>query len=481
MDKMSKKSHSHSYRKNRSVKVKVTRVIKSKNLNQGKYNQLSVQAKRLGKVRSEVWHDFGSINGVSIRTERQIRDQWLSAKRHFKVSANAWKETLRDSFGNIKANREAAKEKVRKVVYKQKTSEDERTELYKLLKSNQWTSNNYLRRLMRKHWKHGRNHTHNQIVVRSDNYTTFQLGGRAWIKIPGLQKGKRIAIPLNTCAEPTGTLRLILIDGFVSIHYTIEVLETKNCGTKTVGIDKGYTEVFVDSEGQYYGKALGKLLTGKSDYLKKKYQNRSKLRAIAFNKPHKKPNIIPNNLGRKKLNRHDRKTKSIVRDIVYQATHQLVDNAEIIAAEDLTSPIASKKFGKNVTRRLSAWTKGEIANALDTISRRRGSSVILVNSAYTSQIDSRDGTLCGKRRGDSFHCEDGVVLQADENAARNVLARLHDHEIDRWTPWQKVKSILLKRTERHRLGLLNQDSSCNPSGLSTESELPKNVQLCPTF
>ena len=114
-----------------------------------------------------------------------------------------------------------------------------------------------------------------------------------------------------------------------------------------------------------------------------------------------------------------------------------------------------------------------IATALDTVSRRRGSSVILVNSAYTSQVDSRYGILKGNRSGDSFHCFDGVVLQADENAARNVLARLHDSEIDRWTPWQKVKSILLERTERHRLGLLNQDSSCNPFGLSTESELLK--------
>ena len=32
-----------------------------------------------------------------------------------------------------------------------------------------------------------------------------------------------------------------------------------------------------------------------------------------------------------------------------------------------------------------------------------------------------------------------------------------------------------------RLGLLNLDSSCNSSELSTESELPKNVQVCPTF
>ncbi len=439
----------------------VTRILKSKNLNRGKYEQLEEQAKRLGQVRSEVWHSYGSINGVSIKSDRKIRDQWLSKKRQFQVSANAWKETLRDSFGDMKANREAAKEKVRKIIYKQVSDEKKRLELYKKLKSDNWTSDNYLRRLMRKYWKHGRNHTHNQIVVRSDNYTTFQLGGHAWIKIPSLQKGKRIAIPLNTTVEPTGTLRLILKDGEVEVHYTIEVAETQNCGKATIGIDKGYTEVFVDSDGEHYGEGLGELLTKHSDNLKKKYQARNKLKAIITKKSHKQKNIIENNLGRKKLNRQNIKVKCQVKDKICQATHKLVNKASLIAAEDLTSPIKSNKFGKNVIRRLSAWTKGVIANALDTISRRRGSSVILVNSAGTMQMDSRYGILLGKRSGDSFHCFDGVVLQADENAARNVLARLHFPTIDRWTLWQKVKSILLKRTERLRLGLLNQDSSCN--------------------
>ncbi len=454
--------------------MKATRILKSKNLNKGKYHQIEEQAERLGKVRSEVWHSFGSIGGVSIKSDRAIRDQWLKEKRRFNVSANAWKETLRDSFGDIKANRESAKEKVRKIIYKQVSDEKKRLELYKKLKSDNWMSDNYLRRLMRKYWKHGRNHTHNQIVVRSDNYTTFQLGGHAWIKIPGLQRGKRIAIPLNTTVEPTGTLRLILKNSEVEVHYTIEIAETHNCGTAIIGVDKGYTEVFVDSDGEHYGEGLGKLLTKHSDKLKKKYQARNKLRAIANKKSQKKQNIIDNNLGRKKLQLKNEKVQSQIKDTIYQATHKLVDKASTIAAEDLTSPIKSRKFGKNVIRRLSAWTKGVIATALDTISRRRGSSVILVNSAGTMQMDSRHGILLGKRRGDSFHGFDGVVLQADENAAQNVLARLHDQEIDRWTPWQKVKSILLERTERLRLGLLNQDSSCNLSGLSTESELHIN-------
>jgi IS605 OrfB family transposase len=241
----------------------------------------------------------------------------------------------------------------------------------------------------------------------------------------------------------------------------MELEESENCGNATIGIDKGYTEVFVDSEGNHYGEGLGKIITVHSDHLKEKYQSRNKLRAIANKKPHKKKNIIKNNSGRKKLNRQKQKVRSQIKDTIYQATHKLMDKAKFVAAEDLTFPMTGSKFGKNITRRLSAWTKGVIATALDNISRRRGSSVVLVNSAYTSQMDNRYGILLGKRRGDSFYCFDGVVLQADENAARNVLARLYDSEIDRWTPFQKVKSILLERIERHRLGLLNLDSSCN--------------------
>ena len=90
-----------------------------------------------------------------------------------------------------------------------------------------------------------------------------------------------------------------------------------------------------------------------------------------------------------------------------------------------------------MNRPLTSWTKGVIAESLETVSQRRGASLILVNPAYTSQMDSRNGCLLGKRPRDSFHCFDGVVLRSDENAARNVKARLFDPEIDRWTTYQK--------------------------------------------
>ncbi|MEA3641954.1 MAG: transposase [Lamprobacter sp.] len=453
--------------------MKVTRILHAKRPNPGKLAALREQAKRLGQVRSEVWQRFGSRQGVGV-SDRQIRDRWLEQQRAFPVSANAWKETLRDAKGNITANMEAAKVKARRSIWRHTQDKTEQKRLFTALKANDWTHDPYLRRVMRRYWIRGHHHTHNQIIVRSDNDTTFQLGGRAWIKIPGLTKGQRIAIPLNTTVEPTGTLRILLKDDDrLEVHTTIEAAITQDCGERTLGIDKGYSEVLVDSDGEHHGPELGAILTDTSDRLKAKYQRRSKLRALANNSrnPRKRQHIRQFNLGRKKLNRGMDKTHAQIRDIVFQSVHTVVDKAAVIAAEDLTAPMAGKSFGKNVTRRLAAWTKGVIAEALDSVSIRRGSAVVLVNPAYTSQMDSRNGCLLGKRQGDRFHCVDGEVLQADQNAARNVLARLTDPEIERFTPYRQVKAILQARTERHRLRLPNPDSSCSPARvLSTESE-----------
>jgi len=460
--------------------MKVTRILFSKNLNAGKFTALEEQAHRLGELRSEIWQRFGSVNGVG-KSDREIRDEWLQQKKEFDVPANAWKETLRDTVSDIKTSREAAKVKARKAVCRHTTDVAERKCLYTLLKSDNWTTDPYLTRIMRKYWKRGHNHTHNQIIVRTDNYRTFELDGSVWLKIPGLTPRKRISIPLDTNVHPTGTLRLILRGGKVEIHYQIEVKKENRHGDKTLGVDKGYTEVLVDSDGDHHGEGLGKLLSSESGYLKVKYQRRNKLKAIARNKPHKRVDIERNNLGRKKLDRRDRVVKVCVRDKVFKAAHAVVDKAAVVVAEDLTSPIPSKRsYGRNMNRRLSAWTKGVIAESLDSVSQRRGSTLALVNCAYTSQVDSRYGVLRGRRKGDSFYCFDGVVLHSDENAARNVLARHYDFEIGRWTPYRKVRGILLERTKCHRLGLLNLDTSCRPEGLSTVSELPLQGkgQLC---
>jgi IS605 OrfB family transposase len=445
--------------------VKVTRILYSKDINRGKFKALTAQAQELGKIRSEIWQRYGAINGVK-RKDREIRNEWMAEGRTFNVSANAWKETLRDAIGDIKAYREAAKEKVKQAIRLKTQDDAELKRLYTLLKKDQWVSDPFLHRQMRKHYRHGKNKTHNQIVVRADNFTTFEHGGLCWLKIPSMEKGKRISIPLTTTIDyaPTGTLRIILKNGRAEIHHQAEIECVRDCGDVAVGIDKGFTEVFVDSDGEHYGKGLGAEISKQSDYLNKKYKNRNKIIAIAKKKPHKKAAIEANNLGRKKLDKQQEIHQKKIRTIVHTATNELVDKAGFIACEDLTKQFSSNNnYSKKARRSLNTWTKGVIAAALENISKRRGSSLHLVNAAYTSQMDSwNQGLFTGTRKSDKFYRDNGEVKQADHNGARNVLARVDDPDIGLYTPYVEVKKIVQARTDSYRLELTNQGSSCTP-------------------
>jgi hypothetical protein len=87
-----------------------------------------------------------------------------------------------------------------------------------------------------------------------------------------------------------------------------------------------------------------------------------------------------------------------------------------------------------------------IREALESAATRYGTRITNVNPAYTSQLDSRNNLLLGKRNGDRFKTFDGLVVQADINAARNILARANDREISTLTPYRKVREILQART-----------------------------------
>lgn len=464
--------------------MKITAIAQSKNLTVSKLERLTELAARLGKLRSEIWNEFGSLKGINL-THRQIRDNWLAENKSFNVPARLWKETLRDVIDDIHLTREAAKEKIRKAIHKRYKDKKTQKSAYSKLKSGQWIEDSYLRRMMRKYLKHGHTQVKNQIILDSCCYKAFPFGGKAWIEVMTLEKGNRIAIPLNTTRLPSGTLRLIVKTNYVEVHYTINP-ETQ-CNTRRsgqvaeIGIDKGYSEVFVDSDGEVHGEGLGTVLSAESDFLKVKYQLRNKIKSIADKKPHKAATIRKNNLGRQKLDKRQAKHKARVKKLITKAVHSVVDKAKNIVGEDLTTTFkSSKSMGNNQKRRLSGWVKGIIADALKQVSLRRGASVVPVNAAYTSQMCSCCGCL-GRRNGDAFYCINsgcGVVLQADWNAAVNIKSRKNDPEIGQWMPFAQVKSILLERS-RQRLGLLTQDSRYFEEVINdditsdpSESELP---------
>ena len=433
---------------------KVTRIVYSDDLNQAKYDALNEIAKRCGSIRTEVWRNYGSIGGLGARF-RPVRDGWIADKHVKNLPQRIWRVTLSESLDDIKANREAAKEIVKRHIFRNIDDKDKRKELFKKLKNDSvWVNDPYLRRLMRKYWKHGKNNTFNQIVLEPGSYKCFSHNGKNYIEVISLKRGSLLAIPVGTNYSITGQIRLILRGGQVEIHYTIDNTDERACGSKKIGIDKGYTEAFVDSDGNFHGKGLGEVLSKESDYLKIKYQRRNKIKAvlgkIEQKNPKKARRIRKHNLGRKKLNLRSQRHQAQVKTIVFTAVNRVVDKAKTVVCEDLTKTFKSRKnYGKNTNRRLSGWVKGLMASAIDIVASRRGSRVVQVNAAYTSQICSQCGCL-GKRTGNKFHCAwgCGAVMQTDLNAAVNILARSDDKELHRWLSFQKVKQILLERCRR---------------------------------
>lgn len=85
----------------------------------------------------------------------------------------------------------------------------------------------------------------------------------------------------------------------MDILYTVDEIQARVnrlCGTKEIGIDKGYTEVCTDSDGERYGKGLGELLSKESDHNNEVYVARQKIAAVG-----KKPKMLLKQHELKKL------------------------------------------------------------------------------------------------------------------------------------------------------------------------------------
>ena len=440
-----------------------TRTYYSKSLDNKTYSELKLIAKKLGILRKIIWHQFSS-NPKKLN-DREIRDQWLNAKNNEtnfypkiidQIPARLWKETLRDTIGTINAYFEAGFKEVIKTLYK-KHGKTKAKELTKFLKAD-YKSNNELHRLVRKLIPKGVSKADNIICLDEGCYTFEQ----DILLVTGLRKRKMLSILLTTKYRPKGNFKIILKEDNkceLRVNFKNPSKVQIEKPHEAIGVDKGYTEVFTDSTGERHGNNFGKLLTAKSDFLKEKYKNRNKLYAImkkANEKGDKKKanNIKKNNLDNKKLNRQKEKANIELKEIIYKAAKTLAQKAKIIAIEDLTFKTKSTKF-KNVNRRLSSWIKSTIDEAISKYCFIYGTKLVYVNAAYTSQGDSRyNCALVGKRIGNSFIGFDEVVLDADINAALNILARLYDQEISLYTSPEKVKEILIKRANAVFSGLV---------------------------
>lgn len=435
-----------------------TRTYYSKKLDEQTYSELALIAKRLGILRKIIWHQFSS--DPKKLNDRKIRDIWLKEKENGtnlypkiidQLPARLWKETLRDTIGGINGYFEAGFTEIIKRLYR-KYDKAEAKKLTKILKTD-YKSNNELHRMVRTLIPKGYSKADNIICL--DEYCySFKDNQTNIMQVISLRPMKRLLIPLTTKNRPKGNFKIILKDGRCEFRVNHKYQTTNiEKPIEAIGVDKGYSEVFTDNTGERHGEGFGKLLTKKSDFLDEKYKNRNKLWAIMKKAREagdikKANNIKSNNLCNKKLNRQKEIMKAELKEKIYSAAKKIAQKASIIAIEDLTFKTKSKSKFKKVNRRLSSWIKGVIDEAIIKYCFIYGTKLVYVNAAYTSQGDSRyDCALMGTRIGDSFIGFDEVVLDADINAAINILARLYDKEINLYTSAEKVKEILIHRAE----------------------------------
>ena len=187
---------------------------------------------------------------------------------------------------------------------------------------------------------------------------------------------------------------------------------TRPCGDATVGVDKGYTEAYTDSDGERHGKGLGDLLAAESDHQKGKGQKRNQLRSVtekheARGHHRKADNIRTAQSGPQQVEPTQAQTpKASAQPAVPGRPRRGRQGGHHRLRGPVGASMQSAKYRhRDINRRPNGWVKGMMADTLTSISRRRGSATALVNPAYTSQIDSRTGLLQGTSSSwDRFHC-----------------------------------------------------------------------------
>jgi transposase len=442
---------------NNQITVTRIAIVGVAKINKWKSEELDIIAFRLGKLRSDLWNEFGSLKAWGI-SKFDIDKQLRASKDNYQLPAKLWEATLYDVIDDIHLVQAACIEKVMKALGQRYQSFQAKKEVLQLtLESREWMTHPVLCRLVRNFWYRGHTKVNNQIILKAFD-TQIDSRNVVWLRFGGLKNGKTLKLPTTLPQTVKCQIRLIKRNNRWEIHYTTDIEKAnKKTQGKVIGCDRGYTEVYATSSNdgaRFFGKNFGDVQTKETDYRTEKQIKRNKLKSVS-NKAILKGNsaradrIKRNNLGRKKWNNRENSFKGRIKTLVFTATHALMLDAITVAYEDLTEQIKGKKpMKKRMKRNVSSWCKGIVADALSQVSTRVGCTVVSVNCAYTSQLDSRFGTLTGTRSGDKFTGHDGVVMHSDTNAADNILVRMGDVEIPRYLKHSSVKTILSERTQK---------------------------------
>ena len=217
---------------------------------------------------------------------------------------------------------------------------------------------------------------------------------------------------------------------FLSVPFEVPSLPCKN--DTAMGVDLGMKRLFVTSEGK--------------SFVDKKYLNeRRKLRHLKRCLQSKGTHS-----AKRHLKNVSRKERNISKDMVERATNTLLksSDASILVLEDLSKikvKTSKTNEGFKRTRHNSALSQVPFYIFKERLTHKAtlvGKQVVSVSPAFTSQTDSRTNKRDGVRQGCNYVCSDGVVLDADWNAAVNIALRANHPLSSSETPLSgRVQSI----------------------------------------
>ena len=81
-------------------------------------------------------------------------------------------------------------------------------------------------------------------------------------------------------------------------------------------------------------------------------------------------------------------------------------------------------FYRSVNNKLQYWSYRQVIGKLKSLSESEGFTLIEVDPSYTSQTCSKCGAVIkANREGEHYYYSCGLVIDADTNAAINILRR----------------------------------------------------------
>lgn len=261
-------------------------------------------------------------------------------------------------------------------------------------------------------------HMYSRLTPQSIAIMGGTPGKRATVPFVGYDKLTEMFSNYKTC-DPTIFIR----NGKLYLSLPFNVPDKVRTDDNCVGVDLGIKRFFVTSDGVAFRDCNYLRTRRKIRYLKGCLQSRKTKSAC------------------KHFRKLSRRERNLSRDMQNRAVLALLGSTSsgYIILEDLSSIKGKTSKGKSGYKRkrhnnaMSQVPFAEFKTRLTNKAHLYGKEVKTVNPAYTSQTDSRSGNRDGKRLGCRYYCSDGIVLDADWNAAVNI-AKKGKHPFSKYVP-----------------------------------------------